>query len=150
MKKKKNNEPSIDELLERPENHQVMEDGSILYGYHGEPGTLKEALQEKWFYFKQDLGMLWSMRNPFDEYRPELIGWLELIRPNLYAIAFPFRFYGKILIGLFSSETSKKYAIKQFKNSTLYALLEEMFAMSVIAVVVILIVLGLQALGLIG
>ena len=145
MKKKKNNEPSIDELLGRPENHQVMEDGSILYGYNGVPETWKDY----WFELKQDLGMLWSMKNPFDEHRPELIGWIELIRPDLYAIAFPFRFYGKILISLFSSETSKKYAIKQFKNSTLCALLEEMFAMSVFAAIAILIALGLKTMGLI-
>jgi hypothetical protein len=139
----------LDEVLEQPENHQVLENGDILYGYHGEPDTLRELIQEKWFEFKEALGMLWSMKNPFVEHRPILISWIELIRPDLYAIAFPFRFYGKILIGLFSSE-ERKYAIKQFKNSTLYALLEEMFAMSIITVIVILICLGLQAIGVIA
>ena len=138
----------FDELLEQPENHQVLENGDILYGYHGEPDTIKELFQEKWFELKQDLGMLWSMRNPFDEHRPVLVAALRALRPDLYAIAFPLRFYGKILIDLFSSE-ERKYAIHDFKDSTLYALLEEMFAMSVIAVIVILIVLGLQALGVI-
>ena len=89
------------------------------------------------------------MKNPFDEHRPVLILAIRALRPDLYAIAFPFRFYGRILIDLFKPDM-RKYAISSFKDSTLYAILEEIFAMSVIAVVVILIVLGLQALGLIG
>lgn len=139
----------FDEVLEQPENHQTLEDGSILYGYHGQAGTLKELFQEKWFELKQALSMLWSMKNPFDEHRPVLVAALRTLRPDLYAIAFPFRFYGEILINLFKSDR-RKYAISSFKDSTLYALLFEMVTFIPIVVIVILICLGLQAIGVIG
>lgn len=136
----------LDEVLEQPENHQTQEDGSILYGYHGQPSTVKELFQEKWHDFKIALGMLWSMKNPFDEHRPVLILAIRALRPDLYAIAFPFRFYGEILINLFSSER-RKYAISSYKDSTLYAILVEVGVICIWSVVVILVVLVLKAFG---
>ena len=136
----------LDEVLEQPENHQTQEDGSILYGYNGQPGTFRELLQEKWHDIKTALGMLWSMKNPFDEHRPVLILALRALRPDLYAIAFPFRFYGEILINLFSPD-KRKYAISSFKDSTLYAILVEVGVICIWSVIVILVVLVLKAFG---
>ena len=136
----------LDEVLEQPENHQTMEDGSILYGYHGQPNTVKELFQEKWHDFKIALGMLWSMKNPFDEHRPVLVLAIRALRPDLYAIAFPFRFYGEILINLFSPGR-RKFAISSFKDSTLYAILVEVGVICIWSVIVILVVLVMKALG---
>ena len=149
MKKKKNMESSIDELLERPENHQVLENGDILYGYHGEPDTWKELIQETWLDKKSALGMFWAMKNPFDEHRTVMMAAVHALRPDLYAIAFPFRYYGEILIGMFSRE-KRSYAISSFEHSTLSDLLIEMAFIGVLLGILLLVLLGLKALGLIG
>ncbi len=149
MKKKKNMESSIDELLERPENHQVLENGDILYGYHGEPDTWKEFFQEKLHDKKTALSQFWAMKNPFDEHRTVIMAAMEALRPDLYALAFPFRYYGEMLIGLFSRE-KRSYAISSFERSTLSDLLIELVFIGVLLGILALALCGLKAIGVIG
>lgn len=143
----------IDELFDQPENYQVLANGEIQYGYHGKPQTLKEELKYRWHEFKVAIRMLWQVKNPFDEHRPVLILWLHAIRPDLYAIAFPFRYYGDLFIGMLSRER-RKGAYEAFQESTLYAFLFEMITLIPLALIALGIVLpiywGLKALGLIG
>lgn len=149
MKKKKNMESSIDELLERPENHQVLENGDVLYGYNGQSDTWKELIQETWLDKKSALGMFWAMKNPFDEHRTVMMAAVHALRPHLYALAFPFRYYGEILIGLFSRE-KRSYAISSFEHSTLSDLLIELAFIGVLLGILALALWGLKAMGIIA
>lgn len=127
----------------------MLENGDVLYGYNGEPDTWKELVLETLHDKKTALSQFWAMKNPFDEHRTVIMAAMEALRPHLYALAFPFRYYGEILIGIFSRE-KRSYAISSFERSTLSDLLIEMAFIGVLLGILALALCGLKAIGVIG
>ena len=113
---KQKNDYWVDELLEQPENHHEQPDGSTLYGYTDDP----TFLSRDWFFIKkQELEMIWSAKNPFNEHRSVNKSALLCIRPDLYKIAFPFSYCFHVC-GLLFDPRTRKDAIYRICSSWIF------------------------------
>lgn len=91
----------LDELLEKPENHKVEPDGSILYGYNEEPKLFSQGW---WLDKKNALVHVWSAKNPFNDHREVMKACLPLTHPNAYRIFFPFSYIWGLISDIISPE----------------------------------------------
>ena len=130
--KKEKNEYWLDELLDRPENQQKQQDGSILYGSVDEP---KFWSQEYWLDVKNGWVMLWQAKNPFNDHRSVMKSCLLLMHPDLYRLFFPFSYIGHMIGNLFSGNADLRK--QTLEDSVLVTLIIEMSVMFVIALIVI-------------
>jgi len=131
---KQKNEYWVDELLEQPKNHHEQQDGSVMYGYTEDP----RFLSRDWFFIKkQELGMIWSAKNPFNEHRSIHKLALHCIRPDLYKIAFPFS-YCLHVFGLLFDASTRKDAIYRICSSWIFEILMMLALGAVIAGIVAL------------
>ena len=136
MKKKnednRSNEYWLDDILDQPENKHVQPDGSILYGYDGEP---KFGAQGYWLNIKNGLAHVWQAKNPFNENRKVIKACLPLTHPDMYKFFFPFSYIGHFLRNVFSGNIELRR--QTLEDSVLVTLIVEMLVLLVLALIVI-------------
>ena len=110
-------ETELDKILELPENHKVMEDGSILYGCTDEPRFFsKEYFRD----IKNGLQMVWQAKNPFNDHRSVLKAGMPLVYPDMYRIFFPFSYLTGLIAPIFTRDKdARRNALYNFFGSSL-------------------------------